>query len=357
MVMQTNLDLYTDYLISSFGATTATGLSQLTDGALSHDDVTRFLTGLSGSSKSLWQQVKPFVRQVEAPEGVVVIDDTIIEKAHTDENGLICFHYDHSKDRYVKGINLVSAVYRHHTIQIPLSYELVVKTLRSELKSRKTVWKSDRTKNEMFRDLVKTVAVNQVLFHYVTCDSCGSPPGYTNADNINLVLAMNKHLIGAVKSNLEVALSKADKGAGKFVKISQLKLQLGICLVYLRSVDQPLLLSKDIFVNEDGSEGVLYVISTDTSLTFQQIQATYQKRWGVEEYHKALKNNASIHKSPTKTIQTQANHLFASLCAYVKLERLKVQEKTNQFALKARLYLKAIQAAFKELNSLKLKLA
>jgi hypothetical protein len=171
MVMDRNLDLYTDYLISSFGATTATGLSQLTDGALSHDDVTRFLAGLAGSSKSLWQEVKPFVRQVEALDGVVVIDDTIIEKAHTDENGLICFHYDHSKDRYVKGINLLSALYRGHTIQIPLSYELVVKTLRWELKSRKTVWKSAPTKNEMFRDLVKTVAVNQVLFHYVACQS------------------------------------------------------------------------------------------------------------------------------------------------------------------------------------------
>lgn len=350
--MQTNLDLYTDYLISSFGATTATGLSQLTDGAVSHDAVTRFVTGLAGSSKSLWQQVKGFVRQVEAPDGVVVIDDTIIEKGHSEENGLICFHYDHSKDRYVKGINLISAVYRRHTIQIPLAYELVIKTLRSELKSRQTVWKSDTTKNEMFRDLVNTVSLNQVLFHYVACESW-----YTNADNINWVLTMGKHLIGAVKSNLEVALSKEDKRAGKFVKISQLKLQLGICLVYIRSVDQPLLLSKDIFVNEDGSEGVLYVISTHTSLTFQQIQATYQKRWGLEEYHKALKNNASIHKSPTKTIQTQANHLFASLCAYVKLERLKVREKTNQFALKARLYLKAIQAAFKELNSLKLKFA
>jgi hypothetical protein len=37
------LDLYTDYLISSFGQTTATGLSQLLDGEVSHDQVTRFL--------------------------------------------------------------------------------------------------------------------------------------------------------------------------------------------------------------------------------------------------------------------------------------------------------------------------
>jgi hypothetical protein len=31
------LDLYTDYLISSFGATTATGLSKLLDGQVSHE--------------------------------------------------------------------------------------------------------------------------------------------------------------------------------------------------------------------------------------------------------------------------------------------------------------------------------
>lgn len=38
------LDLYTDYLISSFGQTKATGLAQLMDGAISHDQVTRMLS-------------------------------------------------------------------------------------------------------------------------------------------------------------------------------------------------------------------------------------------------------------------------------------------------------------------------
>ncbi len=38
------LDLYTDYLLSSTGPTTATGLSRLLDGALSHDHVTRWLS-------------------------------------------------------------------------------------------------------------------------------------------------------------------------------------------------------------------------------------------------------------------------------------------------------------------------
>jgi hypothetical protein len=89
--------------------------------------------------------------------------------------------------------------------------------------------------------------------------------------------------------------------------------------------------------------------------TYQFILSTYQERWGIEDYHKLLKNNASLQKSPTRTVQTQRTHFFASLCAYIKLERLKICEKLNHFALKGKIYVKAIQAAFKELESLKLK--
>jgi len=58
---------------------------------------------------------------------------------------------------------------------------------------------------------------------------------------------------------------------------------------------------------------------------------------------RSLKNNASLSKSLTRALQTQKTYFFASLCAYIKLERLKIQEKLNHFALKRKLYLKAIQ--------------
>ena len=157
--MNTSLDLYTDYLLSSFGLTTATGLSSMLDKAVSHDNVTRFIRDLDSGSQALWQQVKPLVREVEkslsaAEEGLLLLDDFIIEKAHSQENGLISVHYDHSKDRYVKGINVVSALLFLGVISIPVAYEVVQKTHRSELKTRKETWKSERTKNEMFRDMV-----------------------------------------------------------------------------------------------------------------------------------------------------------------------------------------------------------
>ena len=43
MKAQRIADLYSDYLLASFGATTATGLSELLEGEISHDQVTRYL--------------------------------------------------------------------------------------------------------------------------------------------------------------------------------------------------------------------------------------------------------------------------------------------------------------------------
>ena len=59
-----DLDLYTDYLLSTFGAATATGLSAMVGGELSHDQITRFLSAQEYTSKDLWQQVKSTVKSV-----------------------------------------------------------------------------------------------------------------------------------------------------------------------------------------------------------------------------------------------------------------------------------------------------
>lgn len=98
-----NLDLYSDYLISSFSYTTATGLSAALNGQISHDAVTRLLSGDELDSKQLWLLVKPMVRRYERDDGVIVFDDTIEEKPHTKESELVCWHHDHTKNRSVKG--------------------------------------------------------------------------------------------------------------------------------------------------------------------------------------------------------------------------------------------------------------
>ena len=63
------------------------------DGDISHDQMTLFLSSRPFTSKDLWEQVKPIVRQIEDEEGYLIFDDTIQEKAWTDENEIICWHF------------------------------------------------------------------------------------------------------------------------------------------------------------------------------------------------------------------------------------------------------------------------
>ena len=66
-----------------------------------------------------------------------------------------------------------------------------------------------------------------------------------------------------------------------------------------------------------------------------------KKRWAVEIYHRALKNNTSVRASPTKTIKTQCNHIYASVMAFVKLEVISIKKAVSQYTLKSQLYLRA----------------
>jgi hypothetical protein len=105
---------------------------------------------------------------------VLIVDDSISEKPYTDPNGLVCPHYDHSKDCFVNGINFVTLLYRAKGIQLPIGFMLVIKSLQCLLKDRKEVWRSEKTKNEMLRELVKQAYQNSVRFTYLLCDSCGA---------------------------------------------------------------------------------------------------------------------------------------------------------------------------------------
>jgi Transposase DDE domain len=170
-------------------------------------------------------------------------------------------------------------------------------------------------------------------------------------------LNLQKHFVMPLKTNRKVALSLEDQQAGHLVAVDTLVYQDNTPQqVYLEDVSFPLLLLRQVFTNEDGTQGVLYLCTSDTTLTFDQIIALYHKRWHIERYHQSLKQNTALAKSPTQTLTTQANHFFASLSAFVKLECLSHQTLLNHFSLKAKLYLAANRAAFQQLQLIKAQL-
>jgi hypothetical protein len=190
---------------------------------------------------------------------------------------------------------------------------------------------------------------NQLRYRYVLADTW-----FASAENMSFIkLNLEKELIMAIKGNRTVALSLEDKLQGRFVRVDSLAIEPNTTKsVYLKGVDFPVLLLKQVFINKDGSEGVLYLVSSDINLTYDQITTIYQKRWKVEVFHKSLKSNVSLSKSPTKTVRTQRNHFFASIYAFFKLEQLKIKLQLNHFAVRSKLYLKALRASFAELKLL-----
>jgi len=345
------LDIYSDYLISQNKHATATGLSELLPGELSHDQVTRFLHSGNYGSKELWLYVKQLVRQQEnTDDGVLILDDSVEEKSYTDENEVICWHYSYAKGRHVKGINLLSCLIRYGEISFPVSYEVIKKDVRfCDIESKKEKRKSSINKNELFRKLVKQAVNNDIKFAYILADNW-----FSSKETIKFIHHdLGKYFILGIKSNRTVAVSKETKQQGDFKSIESLDMTDNATLtVWLKEVDFPVKLLKKVFTNENGSEGTLYLITNDLDLDSSRFYELYQKRWRIEEYHKSIKQNASLAKSPTKVIRSQCNHIFSVLVAYCKLEKLKIQTKLNHFAIKYKLLVKANLIAFKELQNM-----
>jgi len=352
MKAQRIADLYSDYLLASFGATTATGLSELLEGDVSHDQVTRYLAGPQKAAPDLWRTVKAFVREIQSTEGVLILDDSIEEKPYTDENDIVCWHYDHSKDRMLKGINFLTALYSSQGVSVPVGFHLVAKTeTYTDPKTQKEKRRSPVSKNTVCQELIKQAVRNRIPFRFVLFDVW-----FASAETMVFIKQQqHRDFICPLKTNRKVALSQADKQQGRYVRVDTLELDAQVIReVYLEGVDCPLVLTTQVFTNEDGSIGLRYLVSSDTTLTFAGLTTTYHERWGVECYQKSLKQNVSLAKSPTQTVTTQTNHFFAALCGFLKLERLKRKTTLNHFALKSKLYLNALQAAFSTLRTLTL---
>lgn len=346
------LDIYTDYLICQNQHATALGLSNLLEGELSHDRITRFLNRNEYSSKDLWHYVKSDIRQHEQTTGgVLIIDDAIEEKPYTDENEIVAWHFSHAKGRCVKGVNILSGLIRYGDIALPIAYEVIHKDLHfCDIKTKKEKRQSSKTKNQLFRAMIQQAVNNQVLFDYVLADNW-----FGAKDNMEFVhYDIKRFFVFGIKANRLIAFSEEERKKGQYHNLNSLNFKDGEKrIVWLKDLAFPVALITKIFKNEDGSTGILHIVTNDLNSDADRIYEIYQKRWRIEEYHKSIKQNTSLEKSPTKVIRSQKNHIFASIVSYCKLEFLKIRTNLNHFALKYKLILKANQMAFRELKILR----
>jgi len=238
-------------------------------------------------------------------------------------------------------------------LSIPVAYEIIKKTEEYfDKKSGKVKKRSPTSKNALARDRLRILNhMNKIQFRYVLWDSW-----FSSKDNLGFVHhELQKYFVAAIKSNRLVALDSPGQNLNRqYHRVDELDFQKASTVtVWIKGLDFPVRLYKQVFINKDGSKGELYLVTNDLELSAQSISATYQQRWGVEVLHKSLKQNVGLEKSPTKNEVTQSNHIFAAMIAWLKLELLSLKEQSNHFALKTKLYAKAVQAAYQELQQLK----
>ena len=348
------IELYSDYLLASYGQTTATGLSKLLEGDLSHDQITRFLRQEEHLSKNLWQLAKPLVRKIQYSDGVLIVDDTFIPKPYCETNGLVEWYYNGASKKVEKGINIITVYYRGNDSLgvngVPVGCEAIRKEPVWNKKKEKEEMKSKKTKNEYCREMLQACKQNNIDFKYVLMDSW-----YSGQENMNFIVKdLKKSFIVSLKENRTV---KRKNSAGEITWVGEIQnLPWGkteVEEVYVDEVEFPVYVTRIIFRNEDESTGIMYLGSDDKDLIRDQMLKIYQKRWGVEEFYRSAKTNASLGKSSASVPGSQIKHILCSMYAYIKLEWMKMGSGMNHYAMRSRMYLGALRGSMRELKKMR----
>ncbi len=228
-----------------------------------------------------------------------------------------------------------------------MAFELVKKPFQyCDLLTRQIKRKGDVTKNEMMRQMIDTCIGNALKFRFVLMDNW-----FSSEENFDFIAGKGKHFIAALKDNRLVALSEDDRKKKRFVRVDELDFPEKTAVQgWLKGYAKAVLLVRQVFTNKDDSTGILHLVCSDLTCDYDAITTAYKKRWKVEVFHKSLKSNANLAKSPTRTVRTQSNPIFMSICATFKLECLSIKTKLNPFALCRKLLINASRTAYAELQ-------
>lgn len=151
---------------------------------------------------------------------VLIIDDTGEPKPYTNESELIrliCWHFDHTVGKSVRGINLLSALYQTtwqghqgQEVSVSVAFELIRKSdtvLDPKTGGEKRQAKA--TKNDLFRQMLGACARNDLPFRNVRSDAW-----FSSTENMDFIKQESKQapkrdFLLPLKSNRKAASNPA----------------------------------------------------------------------------------------------------------------------------------------------------
>jgi putative transposase len=258
--------------------------------APAHDAYTRLLKRLPPDSEMLWQEVEPLV---ERKVGVLVIDDTTLDKPYASKMALVTKHWSGKHGRVVKGINLISLVWTSNACRLPCDFRIYNKA------------QDGLTKNDHFREMVQQAAEHGFEPELVAFDSW-----YSGLPNLKQLRALQWHWLTQLKSNREVSIDRTGNRP-----ISKILIPVQGRLVHLKGYGW-IKVFRTVGTNGDAE----YWATSKLEMTIEEAAFYALDAWQVEVYHRGLKQFTGVEQAQYRLEISQRNHIGLAIRAFVRLE-------------------------------------
>ena len=278
-----------------------------------HDAFTRLLRREPPNTGALWNEARTLV---EPERGLLVVDDTTLDKPYSKKVELVHRHWSGKHHRVVDGINLCTLLWSDGQALLPTDFRVYDKP-RDEL-----------TKNDHFRAMLR--AANERGFNprYVLFDSW-----YSSLQNIKATRDYGWRWLCRIKSNRQVNPDKSGN-----VAIREVEILTEGRVVHLKGYGMVKVFRT---VARDGSAE--HWATDDLQMSEQDREELEQSGWGIETYHRALKQCCGIERAQARGERAQRNHLGLSLRAFLRLEANRLRNGVSWYEAKHSIVREAVR--------------
>ena len=297
-----------------------------------HDAFTRLLQRRPPDTEALWQEAESFV---DRSDGLLILDDTTLDKPHANQIEHVTWHWSGKHGHSVKGINLLTLLWGGPPSKKEgdsSSDEENEETTEAHLPCDFRLYNKDEdglTKNDHFRQMLDRAAGRGFEPEYVVFDSW-----YSGLDNLKKIRSCEWHFFTRLKSN---RLVNPDDTKNRNVRDVEIPEEGRV--VHLKGFG-----FVQVFRTGSTDGDAKYWATNDLDMTESERKELARRAWGVETYHRQLKQYCGAERSQHRSAQAQHNHVLMSIRAFLRLEVHRLRSAVSFYKSQAALIREAIRA-------------
>jgi putative transposase len=308
---------YINFLIATprqVSATEAARVQPEREEAPAHDAFTRLLQRLEPDAETLWQEART---QVGLDQGVLVIDDSTLDKPYAKKIALVTRHWSGKHHTVVRGINLITLLWTEGDRHIPCDYRVFDKA------------KDNLTKNDHFQQMLQAAQRRGFQPACVVFDSW-----YSGIENLKVLRSFQWIWLTRLKANRHVNPDRQGLRPISAVEIGEQGRVVwleGYGLIRVFKIVPPdgdIELWATNKVEMDGLERIKWA----------------NFAWTIEHYHRGVKQFCLIERAQVRSRRAWRNHIECCLRAFLRLESHCYHTGTSWFEAKTAIIRKAVRA-------------